>query len=403
VGRALLRGPALVLLGAGSVALCLGFAFFSTYHTVVPTDLEVYLMGGHHAFASDLYTILTPDLRLPFTYPPFAALLFVPLASLPFGFVEGLWAALIIASLVAVVAFSLRLVGVERAPAWQWACVLSLPFLLLEPPFEALTFGQVDLGLLALVLWDLGGFRREGPRTLPEGLLTGLAAAIKLTPLIFVPYLLLVRKTRAGVTCTATFLACQAVAFAASPSSSRQYWSKYVLDASRFPTIYRAINQSLYAALGRFAHASIPNSAGLAASALVAVVGVLLAAWACRRSSPQLGLLLCGAASLLASPITWTNHMVWVIPTILWLVLGADRPRGSRWLAAAVAVLFWASPVTKVQETLLMCPCSYIVELHENIWQLLAANSFFLATVAFLVGAAVMLQLRGRKVGPASS
>jgi alpha-1,2-mannosyltransferase len=393
-GRALLKGPAVTLLSAGSVLLGLGFAFFSTYHRMVPVDLEVYLMGGHHAFAPDLYTVLTPDLRLPFTYPPFAALLFVPLEPLPFGLVEGFWAVLIVGSLVAVAAFSLRMFGVERVAAWRWACVLSLPFLLLEPPFEALTLGQVDLGLLALLLWDLGGFRRTGPRTLPEGLLTGLTAAIKLTPLIFVPYLLLVRRTRAGLTCAATFLACQCATFAASPSSSWQYWSKYVLDTSRFPTLYISINQSVLAAMGRFAHRSLPDAVGLGASAVAAVLGVLLAAWAYRRSSPQLGFLVCGAASLLASPVTWTHHMVWVIPVIVWLAIGVDRPRAGRWLAAATAVLFWASPVSHVPETTLLCPCVNIVELHENAWQLLAGNSFFLGTALFLVGVTVMLRVR---------
>lgn len=397
--RQLLSGSAAAALAAGSVALCLGFAFFSTYHRVVPVDLEVYLMGGRHAFSADLYRVLTPDHQLPFTYPSFAALLFAPLTLLPFGLVEGAWAAAIVASLVASIAFSIRMVdrGVGAVAGWRWACVLSLPFLLLEPAFQTLTLGQVDLGLLFMVLWDLGGFRRRGRRTLPEGVLTGFTAAIKLTPLVFVPYLLLVRRPRAALACAVTFLACQGLAFAVSPSSSWQYWSRYVLDASRFPTLYLAINQSLLAALGRLAHTSLPDGVSYAASALAAVLGLLLAAWACRRSSPALGIIACGVTSLVASPITWTHHMVWVIPVLVWLALAADRPPAGRWLAAGAAVLFWASPVTRVPATTLLCPCSYIVELHEDAWQLLAGNSFFFATVAFLAGIAALLLVRRRQ------
>jgi alpha-1,2-mannosyltransferase len=397
--RRLLTGPALAMISFGSVALCVGLAFFSEYHTIVPVDLEVYLTGARHAFSSDLYRVVTPDQSLPFTYPPFAALAFLPFAAFPTGVVKGIWAIGNVAALVADIGFSIRLVrpDIERPVVWRWSLALSLPFLLLEPAFRTVTLGQVDLALLFPVLWDLGDFRKTGPRTLPVGLATGVAAAVKLVPLIFIPYLLLVRRTRAALTCAGAFIACELVALAASPTSSWQYWSKEILDTKRFAPIYLNFNQSIYAALGRLAHKPLPSSVGLGASVLAGALGLIVAVWAYRRSSPALGLIVAGATSTLASPITWSHHMVWVIPIIVWLAIAPDRPPAGKWIAAATAVLFWAAPIADVPKTNVMCPCSYIPELHENAWQLMESNSYFFATVVFIAGIAMMIAVRSRK------
>ena len=394
----------LTLIAAGSVALCLAIALYSPFARVVPVDLEVYVMGGRHAVSADLYRVVTTDQLLPFTYPPFAALAFSSLAWLPFRVVEVIWAVVNVAALAAVVDLSLRMVRpeLERPDALRWALALSGPALLLEPSLFTITQGQVSFLLLLLVLWDLGGARRRSRHSLPVGVATGVAAAIKLVPLLFVPYLLATRRLREAVTCAATFVACEGLAFAVSPSSSLAYWSKDVFDTSRFGTLYLSLNQSLLAALGRLAHTQLPNPPVVAASTACAVAGVALAAWAHRRSSPALGLIVCGATSLVVSPVSWSYHMVWVIPAIAWLALAGDRPRAGLPLAVATAALFWASPISFVPKTGLRCPCPSIVELHESAGQLVAGNAFFLATVVFLVSVAAMLALRRLSEGAAA-
>ena len=117
-----------------------------------------------------------------------------------------------------------------------------------------------------------------------------------------------------------------------------------------------------------------------------------LAAWAHRRSSVVLGLLVCATTGLIISPITWVHHMVWVVPVIIWLAVGADRPRRGPLLAAFTVVLFVAAPIWWV-------PTSWKVtknppELHQNYWQLLVGNSFLFAMLAFLAGVAIMLVRR---------
>jgi alpha-1,2-mannosyltransferase len=119
------------------------------------------------------------------------------------------------------------------------------------------------------------------------------------------------------------------------------------------------------------------------------VAGVLLAAWAYRSSSSYVGILVCATTGLLASPITWAHHMVWVVPVLIWLVLAPDRPRGGLLWAVAGYALFWWAPIWRV-------PNGGNNELHEHGWQLLEGNSFFLAAVVFMVGVAVMLWKRQR-------
>jgi hypothetical protein len=122
----------------------------------------------------------------------------------------------------------------------------------------------------------------------------------------------------------------------------------------------------------------------------VGVSGVVLAAWAHRTSSRLLAVLVCAATGLLVSPISWDHHMVWVIPVIGWLWLGHDRPKFGRLWAIATAVLFWQAPIWWV-------PQDNGTQFSLHGLNLFYGNSFFFATLLFLVGIAVMLTLRHRK------
>jgi hypothetical protein len=135
---------------------------------------------------------------------------------------------------------------------------------------------------------------------------------------------------------------------------------------------------------------------------IIAVGGLSLAAWAHRRSSVVLGLLVCATTGLIISPITWVHHMVWVVPVIIWLAAGADRPRWGRWMAAFATVLFVAAPIWWVPTSWRVT--THAPELHQSSWQLLFGNSFLFAMLAFLAGVGVMLVRRSgfsfRKLSP---
>lgn len=122
---------------------------------------------------------------------------------------------------------------------------------------------------------------------------------------------------------------------------------------------------------------------------IIAAAGVTLAAYVHAHWSPFLGLTLCATTGLLISPVTWTHHMIWVVPAIIWLGTAPDRPRWGRPAAAASALLFWVSPIWLV-------PGHGAAPLHETAWQFLAGNAFFLWMLALLAACAVSV-LRRRK------
>jgi alpha-1,2-mannosyltransferase len=352
-------------------------------------DFGVYIAGARHL--ATLYTYIGPHDSLKFTYPPFAALAFVPLAHLPGTLARVIWAVVSAASLAGLIASSLRSArpSIRSATCWRTALLLAGPACVLNPVLVNLSLGQVNLLLALLVAADLLATGRSGRAWLPQGVLTGIAAAVKLTPLVVVPYLLLTGRKSSAARALATFVVCEAVAALAAPASSLTYWSKDVFNSSRAGGLLYISNQNLDSVVERFHHGLVPAALVLPAAAVVGLAGIALAAVAYRRSSPLLGLLVCEATGLVVSPITWVHHLVWVAPAIVWLAFADDRPAHGPALAIGTAVLFWAAPIWWV-------PNRDLRELKLDTWQLLAGNSFFFALVAFLLGVSFLLVRRRR-------
>jgi alpha-1,2-mannosyltransferase len=387
--RRLLNGWAPAL---ASLALAVAYGLYIALRTY-EVDLGVYLrLGGRYVFTSHLYSFVLPNTSLPFTYPPFAALLFAPWQRTfsNVGSVQAVWTMGNLIALIGVLVLSVRLVkpSLDRVATWRLALALTLPALLLNPVLITIGFGQVNLFVTFLVMWDLLSERRIGKRQLPLGIATGVAAAVKLTPLLFLPYLVLTRRWRAALTGVVTFGACELLTYAVSPASSKAYWTQAVFKPGRAGDLSIVDNQNLWGVLDRFTHGLLPDAVMLPLLLLAAASGLWLAAQAHRRSSPFLGVLVCAVTCLIVSPISWVHHMVWVVPAIIWLALAPDRPRWGRPLAAATAVLFWSAPVWWV-------PYKNTSDLHLNPLQLIAGNSFFLAMLVFLAGAAVLVVRRG--------
>ena len=380
-------------LGALSVAWLCHAVWIRTVHQT-QLDYAVYVMGAHHLVDGTLYTVslsLAGYPHLPFTYPPVAALGFVPLGLLSVPAGQVVWALVNMASLFAIIALSLRCVrpGIDRVRLLLVSLVLVGPSTLLLPVWLTFYFGQVNLVLCALILADLTTTIRVGTRRLPRGVLVGVTAAVKLIPLVFVPYLFVTRQVRTAWTALAGFAGATLVAAAVDPSLTWSYFTKYATDAQRVGGVFYISNQSLRGAVDRLDHRVVPTVVVTAASAVVLVAGIALARWAHRDSSPFLGVLVCATTGMLASPISWEHHLVWVVPMLLWLACAPDRPVGGPvWAVAGAVVLVWA-PVLHV-------PSGGVNELHEHGWQLLAGNSFFALLSAFMLGVAVLLAVRRR-------
>ena len=373
-------------------ALCLWFG--CSYQD----DFHVYLAGAHDLFSGTLYSQSTRGEL--FTYPPFAALLFVPLERLPSTIAaQVLWALLTEAALLGLLILSIRAAcpDLPRRSRRLWALGLSAPAFFLDPVLLAIRHGQVNVLITFLVVWDLVGARRLGRKTVPLGVATGLAAAIKVTPLIFVPYLVLTRRSKAAWCCIGTFVAAEAITCVISPGASKEYWAHDLFDYKRvggylgLRGLFAPTNQSLLGALARINHGAV--SAGLlwTVAGVFGVLGVVLASYVHRHWSSFLGVALCSATGLLISPVTWTHQMVWVIPVVVWLGRSPDRPGWGRPAAAFTTVLFWVAPIWWVAN-------EGKGPLHERGWQLIAGNSFFLWMVLLLVASAASVFRRTRLV-----
>ena len=186
-----------VLSGAGALV---GVTVLALVHQQL--DLGTYLLGGAHAASNDLFSVTYPTDHLGFTYPPFSALLFAPFAHLPPRVCEVAFSWVNLGALGALIAVSLRAVGaaLDRRTVLWWALALVLPVLLFDPVRQTFLLGQVNIILALMVVADL---TLDLP--LPRGILVGLAAAIKVTPIILIPYLFLTRQGRSGARAIASF------------------------------------------------------------------------------------------------------------------------------------------------------------------------------------------------------
>lgn len=323
---------------------------FGHYYRI---DLDVYRIGGD-ALVSGLAlygpmpaTTLGP--ALPFTYPPLAAIVFAPLSAITLDQAGLVLTALSLTALFGSLVVTLRALGlIGRSTLWWSAGALFTGALLLEPVRSTLDYGQVNIVLMALVVADC-----LLPRTpWPRGLLVGLVAAIKLTPAVFVLYFLLRKDVRAAVTTGIGFLAGTAIGFVVTFDDAWQYWTETLLDSGRIGTPAYPANQSITGMLARLGLEGGPRSAMWLVCCLALLVLTLVAA---RRAlaANRVVLALCAIAlfGLLASPVSWSHHWVWVVPLLLACAqLGFDRGVTAAgravWAAWATggAVLFHLAP-----------------------------------------------------------
>ena len=307
-------------------------------------DFRIYWDGGLVALHSPgtLYTWqFSPQVR--FTYTPFAALLFGLVSLMPWAVAKWLMTGASIASLILVVSMTLRQLGWQGRRWLGAAALLSAVAFWFEPVQRALHLGQIELILMALIVWDLGQPSRRWWR----GAGIGLAAGIKLVPLIFIPYLLLTRRFRQAGVAVAVLAGTVIVGFLALPSASRQWWlTGYFLGARRTGGVASLANQSLRGLLTRLVGSVSAAAPGwLAIAILVGVIGLLGAAAFYRSGKPVHGWALCALTGLLVSPISWDHHWVWMVPVMVLLADDARRAkRAQRWAlwiaTSALAAVF---------------------------------------------------------------
>lgn len=292
-------------------------------------DLDVYRLGAQvFRDGGDLYGVL-PDTavgaNLPFTYPPIAAVLFVPLTFLSFDLANVIFTLVTLAALLVVVLLVVREVLDRRLAEAAWVAVaLASVLMWIIPVRETIEFGQVNVVLMALVVIDvLAGRGRWW-----QGSLVGLALAIKLTPAVFLAYFLARRDWRALLVGIGSALVYTGIGFLITWDASVQYWSETLSDPTRIGELSYVSNQSLNGLLNRlWLGESTTTLLWFGICAVLGLSSLLLMHLLCRRGHDVVAMLVMGIYALLASPVSWAHHWVWLVPAlIVLLALGLRTP-----------------------------------------------------------------------------
>jgi alpha-1,2-mannosyltransferase len=414
-----------------------------------PVDLRVYRFGGFIAAhvrpwykpgrAAPLYD--WPGFEnLKFTYTPFAAVVFIAATVLPLLTLERL--SLVVNTLAMLVAIWVTFAAVgwpggrdaADLPAGQSGRPLLISrvgttlavgavMFWAEPVQRTLYLGQVELILMALIMWDLG----QPDRRWFKGAGVGVAAGIKLVPLIFIPYLLITRRFRQAIVAAGTFALTVAIGFAADPADSVRWWIGGVFaQGSRTGFVGWEGNQSLRGLITRLA-GSVDGGASpwIWAAAATVVVGLAVAVVLDRAGHRVVAVLACALTGLLVSPISWDHHWVWVVPAVVTAIGYAARLRGRARLACAglaVAItaiyfgwpgslwgmasnpgaftlgLIWMPPNTNPGTYYRLGDRPWFAEYHWHGLQLLTGNLYVLTGIGLLIGLLVLAGLAGLSV-----
>ncbi|MGH3250599.1 MAG: glycosyltransferase 87 family protein [Trebonia sp.] len=430
------RAPGTRLVWAGAIACAAVIASWLVFQVVNgalnQVDLTVYRDGGlivRHARPYYNPSASAPlydwggysPLALKFTYTPFAALTFAAVSLLPWAVAEFGSVVVNMAALAAALWFTFGALGYRDRRVRLGATLLAAAATFwLQPVIRTIYLGQINLILMAAIMGDLcqPDLTASGRRRWWKGAVTGVAAGIKLVPLIFVPYLLVTRRFREAVATLGGFAATVAVGFAVLPHDSSRWWlhGMFLADGNRAGFMGWAGNQSLRAIVTRFAGSVAAGQAPWIAAAAVALILGLTAAYLLDRAGYRVPALLATALTgLLVSPVSWDHHWVWIALAVAvtghYAIAAARRgarrtARGLWALIAGMVFVFaaWPDAIWESARTLGNLSLGFLwaqantnpvefaqrgdqpgyVEYHWHGFQLLWGNAYILAGVALL-------------------
>jgi alpha-1,2-mannosyltransferase len=290
-------------------------------------DLQVYVYAVKDMLAGkDVFATTTPFWSLYFIYPPIAAILMTPLAFGPYVFWQVVWTGGLVWAQQSV----LKRCGAPRG--WKLGLLGIAVLLAVEPIRTTLGYGQVNTLLMVLVVADLLPDPPDQPRRIPQGTLIGLAAAIKLTPALFVIFMFLIGKRRAAITAIISFAVFTGIGAILLFQETVVFFSGLSGGDTRTASPLYTGNQSLLGVFFRLGDSSRTTTLlGLAVAGLLAVLGCLVAASWWQSNEKVFAVAIVGLTTCLASPLSWTHHYVWILPMAM-AVLSPGVPRWARYI-----------------------------------------------------------------------
>ncbi|MCK0173380.1 MULTISPECIES: glycosyltransferase 87 family protein [Mycobacteriaceae] len=373
-------------------------------HVPYRIDIDVYRMGGQAwldgrpLYADDATFSTKIDLDLPFTYPPLAAIVFAPFTWVSLEVASTAITAITLVLLIAAMTIVLTRLDVSppdrlsSAPIWLrrvWiaSAIVALAAIFCEPIKANFDFGQINVVLMTLVIADCVPRRTPWPR----GLLLGLAIALKLTPAVFLLYFLLRRDVRTMLTTAASVVVLTLIGFAFAWRDSLEYWGHTLRDTDRIGAATLNTNQNIAGALARIGLGEDVRFV-VWVIACFAVLG--LTVWAARRAlradEPLLALISVAMFGLVVSPVSWSHHWVWSLPTVVVTAVVAYRHRNTALAvvsALGVALMVW-SPFTLMPKHR---------ETTAPLWRQLAGGSYVWWAIAVIIAAATVTAVAVRR------
>jgi alpha-1,2-mannosyltransferase len=282
----------------------------SVYHGAVRDWVH---QGGH------IYDYVLPGSGYGFTYPPVAAVFMLPMAVI--GKHQTIVVSVVVNLIATAVIGYLLIDPLARRYGWDRWLALGLGGVLIaayDPVRDTISYGQINLVLLAIVLADHRLLIVPGRRWGGVGI--GLAAAVKLTPAMFVCYLLLGRRRSAGVVAATTAMVATLIGGMAAFGPSRVFWCDALWRTERVGNVASVTNQSLLGFVARFDPVEPDRLVWLL------LAGAVAGWWAYRiRRDDHTGdgtfcFALTCVVMCLVSPVTWVHHLVWLLPPLALIV-----------------------------------------------------------------------------------
>lgn len=304
-------------------------------------DLMTYRFGGLRVLHGEpLYATEIPDAGW-FTYTPFAAMLFAPLGFVSLGTAKIIWFLVNLSALFAIIWRCWRVLGFSANGPLAVACAgMNLVAWDIQPIHGTLWQGQVNLVLAAIIIWDLT--RPQGARW--RGWSVGVASGVKLTAVIFVPYLLISRQWRAAIAAVTAAVGTVALGWIVLASDSSDYWLGAVRTTGHIGSLDHPANSSIG---GMLSNISTPQPMPTWLWVLLAGAAALLgmaAAWRAHQAGRELlAVTVVGMVGCVVSPLAWTHHWVWTVPLMVLLVNQIMTAVGTaRWRWATVTAVIAA-------------------------------------------------------------
>jgi len=335
-------------LGGSTVSLLVVWVLTTIISAVNPVDFLVYRYGsaaalaGKNIYDSNLVGPMMPAEGLPFTYTPFAALTLLPTNVFPPITAFVVWSLLTMALLARVI-WRCTPPGPSHVRRALIALTLSGFSIVVA---NHIIFGQINILLMTLCLADItrSPHSRLG-RFVPPGVLVGVAAAIKLTPALFIVYFAVTRQWQRMWWSMAAAATCTLAAATIYPAATRTFFAETVWHLSDKVDLGGLFatsgNNSIQGALAYFnVHPLLAALLAMGAGAL----GILVAHATYARGRTLDAAVIVGITACLVSPVSWLHHWVYLVPALV--ILSAHRSRNSRRFASVASLVILATGPT---------------------------------------------------------